>query len=212
MRIKRAAVPPRPARPGRLAGMFTVEFALVVGMFLLLVFGLIEFARAMYLWNAAKEITSRAARAAAVTDFSDQNAMAQVRQNAVFRSSAGALALGGAITDQYVRIEYLSLVSNGSGADSMPVLDVVNTGPTNPTANVVNCLNNPRDSPNAAGACIRMVRASLCAPGGGACAPVPYVPLMPLLAPFFAGVHLPTAATAVPAETLGYYPGRPNSP
>jgi hypothetical protein len=49
-------------------GTTTVEFALVAGLFFMLVLGIVDFARAMGDWNAAAKATQTGARFAAVTD------------------------------------------------------------------------------------------------------------------------------------------------
>jgi hypothetical protein len=180
-------------------GALTVEFALAISLFLTLVFLLIELGRMMYLWNTTAEITRQAARAASVSDFSNATVMDALRQRAIFRDSAGPLALGGAIDDRYVRIDYLSLSSAGQ---LLPVTAL----PGCPQQNIVNCLNDPHG-----GACVRFVRARLCVPGGdaGSCTPVPYRPIVPLLDPLFSsvGIALPTSGTVAVAESLGYRPG-----
>lgn len=188
----------------RQRGVVAIEFALSLLWFLLLMFLLMEVFRGMYLWNTAQEITRRAARAAAVTNFADAAAMAALRQDAVFRSSPGALPLGGDIGDSYVNIDYLSI-------DSANQLQPVAPLPANPAANMVNCTTDLR-----AANCIRFVRARLCSPAGGTginCQAVPYVPLLPLLDQLFApgGVpilRLPLATTVSRAESLGYRPGQ----
>lgn len=192
----------RPRRPA--PGVVSVEFALLIGVFLIALFFVIEVARVIYLWNTAQEVTLRAARAAAVTDFSDPAAMDLVRRRAIFRTSAGLLPLGAPIDDTYVRIDYLWL--NDTGA-----LAHIATPPACPARNVLNCLNAPHDP-----SCVRFVRARLCQPGAGdACAPVPYQPLMPMLGGFATGalaLVIPTADTVQPAESLGYRPGMPVCP
>lgn len=170
---------------------------MLVGLFLLLVYLVLETARASYLMNTVVAVTQRAARAAAVTDFTDGVAMDKVRQWAIFRTSAGPLALGGAIDQTYVRIDYLSLGPSGA---RLPVTVL----PACPQENLVNCIDDPHGA-----SCIRFVRARLCLPGAGAdCAPVPYAPLLPGLASLFsrAGVSVPmgVAATVTPAASLGY--------
>ena len=47
--------------PSRQRGVAAVEFALVVIIFLTLLFGIIELARSMYVFNTLKEVTRRAA-------------------------------------------------------------------------------------------------------------------------------------------------------
>lgn len=189
--------PPSSTVLRRQRGVAAVEFALVAGLFFLFLFAMLEVARALYLWNTVQEVTRRAARAAAVGDFSDAGAMQQLRQQAVFRDAPGRLVLGGAIDDSYVRIDYLSLPA--PTATPVPV----GVMPACPARNRVNCINDPHGS-----SCIRFVRASLCLPGGASCEPVPYqtiVPMVDMLLP--AGATLPTAATTAVAESLGYRPG-----
>lgn len=178
--------------------MFAVEFAMLALLFFLFVFAMLEVARAMYVWNMVHEITRRAARAAAVTDFSNASALQAVREHAVLRAGPGALPLGGSISDAYVRIDYLSL------ADGTPAALPVSALPGCPQRNRINCLNDPHGA-----SCIRFVRARLCVPGDGArCESVPYRPILPLLGKVFPSgakaVRLPNGATMAVAESLGY--------
>lgn len=52
----------------RQAGATAVEFALVLLLFLMFVLGIVDFARLLYTWNAAAEVTRAGARYAAVCD------------------------------------------------------------------------------------------------------------------------------------------------
>lgn len=193
------AAPQRPAGQRRQRGASAIELALALPIFLFFIFGLLEFARLIYLSNTVAEITRRAARAAAVSDFSQPARLAAIRQDAVFRASAGALPLGGAITDSYVRIDYLWQDADG-------VLQALAVLPASPAANVRNCAIDPHSAN-----CIRFVRARLCLPDTD-CDPVPYEALLPLLDPVFklngvALMHLPPSTTLVRAEALGFRPG-----
>jgi len=60
-------------------GAAAVEFALVASAFFMLLFGVIELARLMYLWNAAAEATRLGARTAAVCDLNAAAVKARVR-------------------------------------------------------------------------------------------------------------------------------------
>lgn len=73
--------PSRLSRPaGTLQrGAAAVEFALVASAFFMLLFGVIELARLMYLWNAAAEATRLGARTAAVCDLDAAAVKARVR-------------------------------------------------------------------------------------------------------------------------------------
>ena len=189
----------------RQGGVFAVEFAMLALLFFLFLFAMLELARAVYVWNMVHEITRRAARGAAVTDFSDAGALQAVRTHAVLRATPGALPLGGGISDAYVRIDYLSQAASGAALAAVPVTVM----PGCPQRNRINCLNDPNGA-----SCIRFVRARLCVPGdGGRCESVPYRPILPLLGVMFpsgaGAVRLPSGATVAVAESLGY-PGNPN--
>ena len=191
-----------PSRRPRQGGVFAVEFGMLALLFFLFVFAMLEVARAVYMWNLVHEITRRAARGAAVTDFSNAAALQAVREHAVLRAGPGSLPLGGGISDAYVRIDYLSLASG------TPATLPVSALPGCPQRNRINCLNDPHGA-----SCIRFVRARLCLPGQGArCDSVPYRPILPLLGLVFPSgakaVRLPSGATVAVAESLGY-PGKP---
>ena len=192
-----------PSRRPRQGGVFAVEFGMLALLFFLFVFAMLEVARAVYMWNLVHEITRRAARGAAVADFSNAAALQAVREHAVLRAGPGSLPLGGGISDAYVRIDYLSLASG------TPVTLPVSALPGCPQRNRIKCLNDPHGA-----SCIRFVRARLCMPGQGArCDSVPYRPILPLLGLVFPSgakaVRLPSGATVAVAESLGY-PGNPN--
>ncbi len=186
---------PRRARRGATA----IEFAFAVSLFFVWIFATLEVARLMYLWNTLQQVTRHAARAAAVTDFSDTAGMDRVRQAAVLRQGPGQLTLGGPISDSYVKIDYLSLSASG-------VLTPVTSMPACPAQNIVNCINAPHG-----GGCIRFVRARLCTPDGGECSPVPYTPMVGLLGSGGLGggfvFNLPVMSSVLPAESLGHRPG-----
>ncbi|MDC8760495.1 TadE/TadG family type IV pilus assembly protein [Janthinobacterium fluminis] len=194
----------RGARPPPQRGLLSVEFALLLALFLGVAYLLGEAARAMYLAVTVQDMTRRAARAAAAADFSDPAAMLAVRQQALLAGAGGRLILGGAIDASYLRIDYLSL----DAANAMQPI-VAAQLPACPMANLLACGNNPHGA-----GCIRFVRARLCLPGGGdaACDAVPYQPLLPLLPALFqyspAAVAMGRATTVVPAATLGHLPGR----
>ncbi len=185
----------------RQQGVYLVELGLVVVGFFFLVFTAIEMSRALYLWNALQEVTRRAAREAAVTDFSDPAAVAAIRQRAVFRDSPGLLALGDPVTDQYVRIDYLSLQHD---SDSKLRMERIPTGslPGCPTRNRIVCTAKSGDP-----SCIRMIRVRICRPGADGCERVKYEPLLPLVD---ADINLPVSETLVRAQSLGYVPGAPS--
>jgi len=53
-------------------GAYTVEFAFAVGIFMFLLFGIIETARLLYTWSALTLVTQRGARVAAVCPIDDE--------------------------------------------------------------------------------------------------------------------------------------------
>lgn len=188
----------RRRRAARQSGVLAVEFALVALVLFTLLFGILEVARLMYLWNTLQEVTRRAASAATVTDFSDSGALALVRQRAIFKTSPGTLILGAPVTDAHVRIDYLSLARDGNGAMTLTAIPA-GLLPACPARNMLNCTTDPYGS-----SCIRFVRARICAPGGGVCMPVAYAPLTGLPG---LSLPLPSATAIVKAGTLGYQPG-----
>ncbi len=192
-------------RFGRQRGVVTAEFAMVSLIFFTFMFAVMEMARAIYLLNTLQEVSRRAAMMAAVTDFSDPVAMAAVRQQAVFRNSPGTLLLGDPITDAYVHIDYLSLASTGSGGLALTPISTSGL-PACVARQRINCVADPNSS-----SCIRFVRVRLCTPGSadGACTPVQYQTLVPLIS---FPATLPVSTTIVRAESLGMRPGSPMCP
>lgn len=192
--------PARHVRPRRQAGGAAVEFALVVLIFLTLVFGILELSRAMYIFNTLQEVTRRTAQLAANTDFTDGLALQRVRESGIFRNSAGLLALAEPVSDAHVRIDYMSISSAGGAMAAAPI--ATGSLPTSPMNNYELCMSDPNDA-----RCIRLVRVRICQPGAGnACDPVPYKPIVSLI-PFT--FDLPFSTTVAPAETLGKPAGLP---
>ncbi|USX29529.1 pilus assembly protein [Oxalobacteraceae bacterium OTU3CINTB1] len=184
------------------AGAVTAEFAIVIIVFLAIVCGVVEVARLLYIFNTLQVVTQRAAAAAANTDFTDAAAMNGVRQRAIFRGSAGTLALGTPVTDAHVRIDYLSLADAGGTV----ITEIPNAQmPSCPANNRVNCMENPYGQ-----SCIRLVRARICDPADTSqCARVAYQPLFSFIA---IPLRLSRAPALRPVETLGAPPGQAPCP
>lgn len=182
-------------------GAFIVEFAMVLLIFLILAFGVIELARIMYVFNTLEEVTRRAASAATNTDFSDASAMSAVRQGAVFRNSPGLLTLGAPITDAHVRIDYMSLIRAGTGSGNMTLSEIPTANlPSCVATNKIVCMNNPND-PH----CIRFVRVRICDPiDTNACSSVQYQTIASIVG---MQLNLLKATRIVAAESLGFKPG-----
>ena len=182
---------PRPTLAAQ-CGATAVEFALGAMLFFTFVFGVIELARALYMWSTMVEVTRRAARFASTVNFTDKAALAQVKQRAIFANLPGGLPMRGNVSEDNLSIDYL----NGS-------LERIDPLPACPEQNIINCNADPEGA-----SCIRFVRVRLCVEGSGAsCSRLDYVPMVG--AAFFPGAPLqfPTFATVTPVSTLGYQPG-----
>jgi len=173
------------------AGTAAVEFALVAIIFFTFVFGVIELARLLFVFNTLHEVTRRAAAAAVNVYPRDTNGTDRVRQNAIFRSSPGGLMLANPITDRDIRLEYLRF--------DLSVIPQT-SWPSDAGTNRQICMMNPR-----APTCIRFVQVRVCDPAEtGQCNRVRSQLLLSLIdmrVPFH------QATTIVPVESLGYVPG-----
>jgi hypothetical protein len=180
-------------------GVAAVEFALVIIPFLIVVFGILETARALYILNTLPEVTRRAANSAANTSFKDDAALDVVRKRAVLDETNGQLPFGAPITYQNIRIEYLKL------RYKWPELEIIapTALPTCPAKNRLNCMKDPN---SATETCIRAVQARICQEGqnGDTCTPVQYQTIFPLIP---LAINLPTSLTTVATQTLGYKKG-----
>ncbi len=186
----------------RQQGSTAVEFALLAGLFFTLVFGIIEIARLMFVYNTLQEVTRRAAAAAANVYPRDASGMQKVREQAIFRGSPGELVLEPAVKDTNIRIEYLSLRRD-------PISNTLSLSPIDP-GSLPSCAAQNRQvcmrDPNASN-CIRFVQASVCKTGdNGDCTAVESTAMLPLMK-FTIPLH--KATTITPAESLGYTLGAP---
>lgn len=183
-----------PARTSKQKGAAAVEFALLAALFFTLVFGILEIARLIFLFNTLPEVTRRAAAMAINSPF-DQGSQENIRRRALFPDKAGNLVLGAPVTPAHLQLEYLSLSRGANGALTM---EPITSMPVSPEDNRLNCLANPYGE-----SCIRFVRVQVCQPGAAnACTPVPYQMLFPLIN--LSGLSLPRSETVAPAQTMGY--------
>lgn len=180
--------------PGYQSGVTAIEVALLAAVFFTVVFGAIEIIRIVYINNTMFDASRRAARAAALVGADDLGSLAQIRNKAIFRTTAGELPFGMPVSTEHIRIDYLALVRNGS-AD--PVLTpIADNALPSCLANRRICLANP----NAAN-CIRFVRVRFCATdGNAACTPIPYQTLVPLIP---MPIDLPSATSINVVESFG---------
>lgn len=170
-------------------GAAAVEFALVSILFFTLLFGIIEFARFMYLLNTVQEITRKAAREAVVTDFTSAQQLDALQRAAIFQAgSSGTVGLpaGAEVTNLKVNIQYLN-------ASMSPVTSL----PSSPVDNIAACMDPARTD-----SCITFVQASVCQQAS--CDPVTYVPMVGLFT--FLAIEIPRSTVIMPAESLGYRP------
>lgn len=148
---------PLPSLFFRQDGHTAVEFALIAIAFFTIIFGIIELARMIFIFNAVQDVTRRAATAAASTSFSDVAKLSKVRQNAIYRTSSGSLPLSPEITDAAVRIDYLWI--NRSSAYELTLQETGAALPASMADNRLNCRADPYSS-----ACVRFVRVRICDP------------------------------------------------
>ena len=191
-------------------GAAVVELALVVPLFLVLLFGTMEFGRLIYLWNTVQEVTRSAARQAVVTNFRDADQIACIKLAAVFRrplsppcsGSVGLLPAASEITSAMVNISYLD-----AGKNVIPRA----SWPTDPGDNIAACLDATRTA-----SCIRFVQ--VCVSNDSACPSdqsqsIAYVPMIGFLSatagsfsPLSLNISIPNSTVIMPAESLGYRP------
>lgn len=188
----------RGARRSQQRGAAAVEFAVIAVAFFMFLFGIMELARIVYMYNTLAEATRGAAKAASNIDFKNTGKLDTARQQAIFRTTSGELVIGKPITEKNIVIDYLSLERQGSGA---LVMQPIPTGslPACPSRNRQNCLENPYSS-----SCIRLVRVRVCSVANNNCERVTYEPIF---WQFSFGGSLPNSTTIVTAETLGYSAG-----
>jgi hypothetical protein len=173
-------------------GLASVEFGLVCLLVIPFLFATIEYGRLLFVWSALPEVTRRAARAAAIADFTDAAALQSLRQAALFRSDDSPLPLAANVGSANLRIEYLWQDAGGNLAP-LPLL------PACPAANRINCARDQHGSN-----CISFVRVRLCGSGAD-CPRLAYQPLLPMVP---VPEQMPAASALVPAESLGYAPGQ----
>ncbi len=172
-------------------GAAAVEFAVLALIFFTFVFGIIELARLLYVFNTLQEVTHRAAAAGASVYATDSDAKSRARQHAVFRNTPGELVLAPPVTDEHIRLEYLRFD-----------LSVIPPGrlPASAAANRGICMMDPH-----AATCVRFVQAQVCDPDEtGQCNPARFQMLLPLV-----DLRMPLhrATTIVPVESFGYVAG-----
>jgi len=184
------------ARPQR--GAATVEFALLAIVFFMVLLGITEFGRIMYIWNTTQEITRRAAREAVVRDFSAVETAA-IKRESIFRGGTSgivSLPAGVEITNATVRLIYLTVDAGGNR-----VAIAAGNMPADPADNISAC----NDAGRMFTSCIRFVEA--CIAVDDTCAPsISYQPMILLLGNLGTNlaINIPASSVVMPAESLGF--------
>ena len=180
-------------------GAATVEFALIAIVFFMILLGIMEFGRLMYVWNTTQEVTRRAAREAVVRDFTTQTAA--IKREAIFRggtSGAVNLPAGVEITNATVRLVYLAVDAAGDR-----VAITAGNMPSDPADNISAC----NDAARMFTSCIRFVQACI-AVDDTCVSSIPYQPMVLLLANLGIdlAINIPASSVVMPAESLGFAP------
>lgn len=142
---------PRVQHVRRQRGAAIVEFAMISLIFFTLLFGALELARMMYIYNTLQEVTRRAAREMTVRWITQE---ATVKNLALFGSAT--LPGGDTIDSSSIKIEYLAADGN-----------TVTVFPSDPSDNLSACGDATRTA-----SCIYSVRVSI--------NPISYSPMLSL--------------------------------
>ena len=179
-------------------GVAAVEFALVAVVFFMILLGIMEFGRIMYVWNTTQEVTRRAAREAVVRDFSAAETAA-IKREAIFQAgTSGTVSLpaGVEITNTTVRLVYLTVDAGGN-----TVAITAGNMPADPADNISAC----GDAARMFISCIRFVQACI-AVDDTCVSSIPYQPMVVLLGNLGIdlAINIPASTVVMPAESLGF--------
>jgi len=175
-----------------------VEFALIAVVFFMVLLGIAEFGRIMYVWNTTQEVTRRAAREAVVRDFSAAETAA-IKREAIFQAgTSGTVSLpaGVEITNATVRLVYLTVDAGGN-----TVAITAGNMPADPADNISAC----GDAARMFISCIRFVQACI-AVDDTCVSSIPYQPMVVLLGNLGIdlAINIPASTVVMPAESLGF--------
>jgi Flp pilus assembly protein TadG len=186
-------------RAGAQRGAATVEFAILAIVFFMVLLGIMEFGRLMYVWNTTQEVTRRAAREAVVRDFTSQTGA--IKRESIFQGGTSGtvnLPAGVEITNATVRLVYLTVDAGGNR-----VAITAGNMPADPADNISAC----NDVGRMFTSCIRFVQA--CIAVDDTCVnSIPYQPMVLLLANLGIdlAINIPASSVVMPAESLGFAP------
>jgi len=103
------------------SGVYSIEFAIVGGLFFLLLFAILEVGRLFFVWNVLTEASRRGARLATVCDFNQVDMIAD--SNMISAALFNNVALVPHLKPDNLKIEYLQF--NGSLATNFVSTDLV---------------------------------------------------------------------------------------
>lgn len=169
-------------------GAAAVEFALIAMFFFAVLFGIIEFGRALFVWNSVQEVTRYVAREAVVC-WRDRW-MGNDTNYLQYRGFMGMNALPAApeLATTNISIEALRRAPNASGQ-----LVVLGNSPATVDENISNCASSDTPTPRD---CIGYVRVTVNAS---------FTPLIGTLLWFpLPDIPLPPSTVVMPAESLGF--------
>ena len=188
-------------------GTAAVEFALLASLFFLIIFGIIEVTRMLYVYGTLQEVTRRAASSAVHVYPTDTAGIARLKYAALFRTGPGELALAPPVSDAHLKIDYLALTRDPDDGELSLAPVAPGSIPNSAARNRQLCMANP----NAAD-CIRFVQVRICGTpddGAGECPLVRSRMLLPMID---LRVPLHRSTTIVPVESFGYVPGESPCP
>lgn len=163
-------------------GAAAVEFALIAGWFFLLLLGIIEFGRFLYVWNTVQEVTRRAAREAVVSWETERDA---IKTRALF--GGASLPAGAEITANNINIRYLDWNKNGIAENRLP---------GSSQSNADRCFGASEGAPND---CIKYVEVSIISADEEEDS-AKYAPMIGLFT--FLNIDIPPSTVVMPAECL----------
>jgi Flp pilus assembly protein TadG len=105
-------------------GAAMVEFALIALLFFMILFGIIEFARAFFVYNTLVEATRRGARVAAVCPVS-AGGITQVKQVTIFDTPGGSSTPLLGLTENNIRVSYFNSAMAVVASDTSPLASVI---------------------------------------------------------------------------------------
>ena len=103
------------------SGVYSIEFAIVGGLFFILLFAILEVGRLFFVWNVLTEASRRGARLATVCNFNQVNMLADSEMIAAALFNNVALVAN--LTPANLKVEYLQ--ANGSLATDFVAIDLV---------------------------------------------------------------------------------------